>query len=517
MVKLKLWHLTSTLLAIKNGILQTDPSIQSTLNTKLESKAKGIEKNKHVRVKVASSIAKSERRQNERLSSVHARSLCTRCKRPTSICLCHCLPPHEKIKTNCKVLILQHPSEFRRKTISTVPLISLVLENCKVCVGYKFDDNDLKKIDIFQDAITRGEKPLLLFPGPDSLDLANLYPKRSMDISAQREINFEQITNSVKMKERNMTTPSQQSNLLILLDGTWSQARRMARDSPSLIESCQKVQFTAPGNSIYDKIRKEPEIHFLSTLECCVHALLHLEPLHASSSLNKTVTSSANEAAKYLTNALEGLVNQQLEIRNSPYSSPRYVDPKNKYNEKHEKRRLEIEQNIFQTQTHDYYKKTVYNNTNYDSYVNPSRIMRLPDGSTLRPLRHSDAPSVNNQFDRKTSKSLSQITRCIHANPACFGIFRGHELCAFILQYENGVLGMLHVEGKYRRKGYATLLVHEATELLEKEGRECVAYIMDGNEISEKVFAKQGWIKADPTVRKGTGRRRAPRKWIKLS
>ena len=258
-------------------------------------------------------------------------------------------------------------------------------------------------------------------------------------------------------------------------------------------------------------------------MECCVQALSHLEPQSSPDSnnnnnntpTNNDNNNNANEAASYLMNALRGLVNQQLQVRNGPDISPRYFDPKSKYKEKHETRRLQIEQSLFQTQTPDIYEKTNSNNNNNSSNVD---VVRLKDGSTLRPLRHSDAPLINSQFNRQSSKSLSQITRCIHAdNPACFGIFRGHELCGFILQYENGILGMLHVEEKHRRNGYGFTLVRKATELLERENRERVTFILDGNEASERIFARQGWIKADPTQTKGTGRRRAPRKWIKQS
>ena len=164
------------------------------------------------------------------------------------------------------------------------------------------------------------------------------------------------------------------------------------------------------------------------------------------------------------------------------------------------------------------------------------RIQRLQDGSTLRPLRHSDAPLINSIIPRcQTTNSLQQIIRQIallqsthtangkddnndsdhHQHPANIGIFRGHELCGCILQYKNGVLGMLQVLPEYENRGYGNLLVRTATELLEQQGEDCSCYILDGNAISEHLFAKHGWEKADPNRKKKSGGRRAPRLWIK--
>ena len=66
------------------------------------------------------------------------REYCNGCQRPLPQCLCDHLPKN-KIHLQTHVLILQHPVEFRRKTISTVPLLKLVLENVMILVGRSFD------------------------------------------------------------------------------------------------------------------------------------------------------------------------------------------------------------------------------------------------------------------------------------------------------------------------------------------------------------------------------------------
>ena len=117
-----------------------------------------------------SALSKEERRRQSRNLS-DARATCTFCRRPPSSCVCAALPPNGGKITlpHVDILILQHPSEFRRKHVSTVPLIPLVLENVKISVGREFDDTYMLRL--LDGAKTKGQTPLLLFPGPDAITL----------------------------------------------------------------------------------------------------------------------------------------------------------------------------------------------------------------------------------------------------------------------------------------------------------------------------------------------------------
>lgn len=415
----------------------------------------------------SSYVSKSERRENQRDTT--PRQLCDRCSRPPSICFCQELPPNGPIITATEVLILQHPSEFRRKTISTTPLLPLVLSRCSIRVGYSFDN--LQDLPPVTAALSRGQRPLLLFPGEDAVSLDDGITPNLLD----QTTTFRDVSDTDSSSATNPSSSSSYcSNLLIILDGTWSQAKKMARESPSLLACCQKVQFTNRGDSIYGAIRTQPEEHCLSTLECCAQALLHLEP----------DSDKAHTAVSHLNSVLRTLVDQQQQMRISP---PPRDDSENN------------SQSLGQ-----------------DLLLDGRDIVRLPDGSTLRKLRHSDVPLVNSQWDRGDARtSLQVLSQRIAHGDACFGIFRGHELCGFILQYEDGVLGMLEVAEAYRRRGYASTLLAKATHTLEAMHVPCVAYILDGNAASEAVFTQQGWVKENPTAKRGTGRRRAKRKWIR--
>ena len=119
----------------------------------------------NMKTKIACSVAKTERREVER--SRVGRETCNRCIRPPELCVCQSLP-EELINTSTTVLILQHPRERRRRSLSTVPLMPLVLKKCEVKSGYRFTPLQL---DLVTEWLNKGQKPLLLFPGPSALSL----------------------------------------------------------------------------------------------------------------------------------------------------------------------------------------------------------------------------------------------------------------------------------------------------------------------------------------------------------
>lgn len=89
------------------------------------------------------------------------------------------------------------------------------------------------------------EGAVLLYPGPDARDLATL-------------------------------APAERPNALVVIDGTWHQARTLYRELPAL-QALPKVSFDASRPSRY-RIRKQPRMECVSTLEAVVRALELLEP-----------------------------------------------------------------------------------------------------------------------------------------------------------------------------------------------------------------------------------------------
>ena len=119
----------------------------------------------NMKTKIASSVAKTERREVER--SRVGRPVCDKCSRHPELCVCTSLPD-QLIDTSTSILILQHPRERRRKSLSTVPLMPLVLKKCTVKTAYRFIPENL---DLVTECLERGQKPLLLFPGPNAISL----------------------------------------------------------------------------------------------------------------------------------------------------------------------------------------------------------------------------------------------------------------------------------------------------------------------------------------------------------
>ena len=278
-------------------------------------------------------VIKEEKRKNERAAV--SRPTCPRCVRPQALCVCRALPD-KKIITDTHVWILQHPNEFRKRNWSTVPLLKMLLENVTVKVGYTFDYDDLwgNTLATVDDRDHQNPTPLLLFPGPDAIDLDNLSTDadivEALISTAKSETKLVNQTSSSLAQ----TMSNDGIQVLVLVDGTWSQAKRMLRESPTLVDRCTLVQFSDENQtSIYNAVRQEPKAHCLSTLEACAKALQFLE-----NDQRKVDT------LEYLQRTLEAHVSAHLQ--NAKAVEPR-IQNKNDPLAK-EKHREQIERAIFE-------------------------------------------------------------------------------------------------------------------------------------------------------------------------
>ena len=478
-----------------------------------------------------------------------ARAYCPSCNRPPIQCLCDYLPD-QKIALNTKVVVLQHPVEFRRKTVSTVPLLKLVLEHCQVLVGRSFESS-IQLQTIIHDACSIEKRiPLLLFPGSDAITLEdsdamaqleeahyekNKYLYEHGEISDSETGETQVIENEIGheyeilTKENGETTKNEKSPkyLLIIIDGTWTQAKRMLRYSPVLLEKCHPIQFKGTSDrSIYDSIRKQPDDFCLSTLESCVRTLKLLEPHNPS----------MKEATEHLNESLKALVRTQMyHEKKSLDAYPDSIRNVAKLKAKMERQKqyqpqisinsemgvqlnmnTELDGETPQT-------KTLRRNEREDQSVEKTvEIMDddcLLEEYRLRPLKLSDAKYVDSRWPYRSNKSLKMIERQINADNAnvtrtgksnvCLGIeYRsndGDHLVGCILRHRNGSLGILHVDAEHRRRGLGGMLLQHATKAVQDRGETIYAYIVDGNTSSEALFTKLGWMRADPFAKKGTG------------
>lgn len=160
---------------------------------------------------------------------------CARCKRPSVVCYCPHLP---RLETQNRVLVLQHPRE-RDKAIGTAHMASLCLPNSHVAVGVDFS-NDREVTSWLGNAAF---PPVLLFPSDDAHDLGRAAPSGPVT--------------------------------LVVIDGTWHQARALLRKNPGLW-SMPRYGFQPERPSEY-RIRREPREDYVSTIEAMALALGALE------------------------------------------------------------------------------------------------------------------------------------------------------------------------------------------------------------------------------------------------
>ncbi len=163
------------------------------------------------------------------------RTVCMQCRRPESVCYCRHVRP---VDTKTRVVLLQHPRE-RDVAIGTARMASLCLTNAELEVGVHWSGSSALKR-----ALSDPERPAaLLYPGAGAIDVTTDPPKGPVT--------------------------------LIVVDGTWWQAKKIVRENPELA-ALPRYSFVPPTPSDY-RIRKEPDEAYVSTIEALVYVLGALE------------------------------------------------------------------------------------------------------------------------------------------------------------------------------------------------------------------------------------------------
>ena len=161
------------------------------------------------------------------------RDMCFVCMRPSRVCHCDAIP---SIDNQTEVLIAQHFRE-RSHPFNTARMVHRALQKSQLIIDYS------ENMERYNELIKPNAG--LLYPSREAIDMGEL--------SAE-------------------SRPEQ----LILLDGTWSQAKRMYRHWPQLASLPHyKIKPDSPGQY---RIRLEPNDFSLSTVEATVAALQCLAP-----------------------------------------------------------------------------------------------------------------------------------------------------------------------------------------------------------------------------------------------
>ncbi|MBL0278086.1 MAG: DTW domain-containing protein [Anaeromyxobacter sp.] len=198
------------------------------------------------------------------------RQRCLRCRRPQRACWCPHLRPVESATRTC---FLQHPRE-ERTAIGTARMAHLSLPNSELHLGVSFEDHPRVR------ALAAEPGTALLFPGEGALDPAAL-------------------------RGRPPTT-------VIVVDGTWSQARKVVKRNPFLL-GLPRLAFTPEQPSNY-RIRLEPTLECVSTIEAVVHLLGALE--------------GAPQRYRPILDAFDAMVDLQIAERDARAGPPRRRRPR---------------------------------------------------------------------------------------------------------------------------------------------------------------------------------------------
>jgi DTW domain-containing protein YfiP len=180
---------------------------------------------------------------------------CPRCHKPLPLCICDSITP---IENKIELLILQHPQEQDR-ALGTARLTALHFKNAVLKIGLSWPS--LAK------ALGR--------PVDDPSRWAVLYlgSAKVADLKTDRDI--------VAIDRKGEVEENQRAILkdivgIVLLDGTWSQAKALWWRNAWLLK-CQRVILGPRRPSRYGKLRREPRRDGLSTIEAAAMLLGSLE------------------------------------------------------------------------------------------------------------------------------------------------------------------------------------------------------------------------------------------------
>ncbi len=192
---------------------------------------------------------------------------CPRCLKPLPLCICDSITP---IDNRISLLILQHPQEQER-ALGTARLTALHFKNAVVRIGLSWPS--LSKA--LGRRVADPSRWAVLYLG--SAKVADLETDRDIvAINRKGEI------------EDNQRAVLKNIDGIVLLDGTWSQAKALWWRNAWMLK-CQRVILDPSRPSRYGQLRREPRRDGLSTIEAAAMLLSSLEKrpdiaetLHAS-------------------------------------------------------------------------------------------------------------------------------------------------------------------------------------------------------------------------------------------
>jgi DTW domain-containing protein YfiP len=162
------------------------------------------------------------------------------------------------METRTRFVFLMHPKEFKQEKAGTGRLTQLCLPHSSLHMGIGFDaDEEVQAL-----LSDPGHYPVLLYPGAEAINLSEATQAGSVQSAKLAALRDAIVRRAL---------------LVVILDATWSGARKMLRLSRSL-QRLPRIMFTPHQPSRY-VIKQQPQVGCLSTLEATHELLLALESL----------------------------------------------------------------------------------------------------------------------------------------------------------------------------------------------------------------------------------------------
>jgi DTW domain-containing protein YfiP len=179
---------------------------------------------------------------------------CERCGKPQPLCICDSIVP---IDNRIELLILQHPQEQDR-LLGTARLAALHFKKAMLKIGLSWPS--LSKI---------------LGRSVDPQDWAVLYlgSAKVADLDIDRDI---VVIDRKGQPEDNQRGILKSIEGVVLLDGTWSQAKALWWRNAWMLK-CHRIILAPASASRYGKLRREPRADGLSTIEAAAMLISRLE------------------------------------------------------------------------------------------------------------------------------------------------------------------------------------------------------------------------------------------------
>lgn len=171
---------------------------------------------------------------------------CATCRKPTWACVCDRVRP---LAVRTRVVILQHPQEDD-VVLGTARIVTSALPSARIVVGLSW--------------------PSLEAALEEDVDRAKWASVWAHKLPPELEA-----AKGAVVMDRHGAVTSERPDGIVLLDGTWSQAKTLWWRNPWLLKLA-RIALRPAQPSIYGKLRREPRREHVSTLEAAGAALTGL-------------------------------------------------------------------------------------------------------------------------------------------------------------------------------------------------------------------------------------------------